>query len=110
MLVSLLSTGFTTGAVDWDPGYVSVNGSNDATLIDIEISAFKGGRVEPYKIPLDGLENLPNREFDRNKTEYTATIDYSSRTKKEMYVKPIAYSPNSTFVIDGVPTDFNVPF
>ncbi|AEF83691.1 carboxylesterase family [Treponema primitia ZAS-2] len=94
----------------WDPEYVLVDGSKDATLIDIEVSSFKGGRLEPYRIPLDGLSQLPGGEFDRTKTDYTVTVDYSSRTSTVMYVKPVAYSPNSTFVIDGAPSEFNVPF
>ena len=85
------------------PAAPSIVGSaeDDARLLDIEIGSFKGN-LEPYVIPIP--------DFDKDTYKYTVTVNPDSRSGAHtVYLKPITYSPNATFTINGTPTDFNIP-
>ncbi len=84
-----------------------------ATLNEVFISSFKGGRLEPYKIDLD-TPIIPNdRPFDPamlDNRELSATIDWSSRTSKVVYIMPEASDPTLFgFKINGVEGRYPIP-
>ena len=86
-----------------DPYPPSISAASDATLLEIGVSSFKGGRLEPYDLALD-------QPFDRMQKEYTLTVDSGPRTSKVMYISPVAYSPEASCTVNGSPTPLGIPF
>ncbi len=88
--------------------------TNAATLNEVFISSFKGGRLEPYKIDLDTPIVPCDAKFDPamlSNRELSATIDWSSRTSKVVYIMPEPTDPNlATFTINGVACRYPIPF
>ncbi|MDR1136280.1 MAG: MBL fold metallo-hydrolase [Clostridiales Family XIII bacterium] len=92
---------------------ISVAGAN--TLNDIKISSFKGGRLEPYSIALD--EPIITRDEPFNitmfqKRDFTATMDWGTRTSDVVYITPVPTNPVSGvfYTINGTEGEFPIPY
>jgi hypothetical protein len=102
-LTALVAVPAFSKAPPADPYPPSISAASDATLLQIGVSSFKGGRLEPYDLTLD-------QPFDRMQKEYTLTVDSGPRTSKVMYISPVAYSPEASCTVNGSPTPFGIPF
>lgn len=93
-----------SAAPTWDNPPANTPQNTDSSLIDIELTTFKGGRNEYMEVPLE-------EPIVADKYDYEMNVDMKqfATDKKCFFVKPVAYDENSTFVINGTPTDFNVP-
>ncbi|MDR1158599.1 MAG: carboxylesterase family protein [Oscillospiraceae bacterium] len=93
----------TFAAWDAPPAGILVNTSSE--LVDIELTGFKGSRIEFVDIPLE-------EPIELGKYDYEMNVDMKNMWSSDLalYVKPVAYDENATFVINGQPCDFNVPY
>ena len=83
----------------------TVAAGTSADLIDIELTGFKGSRIEFIEIPLE--EPIVAGKYD-----YEMHVDMKNMWENEtaIHVKPVAYDESATFVINGEPCDFNTPY
>ncbi len=104
LIFSLMQVAVAASPV-WDNPPARVPANTNADLVDIELFGFKGSRIEFVDIPLE-------QPIEAGKYEYTLNVDMKNMwsTNRGIYVKPVAYDENSTFVINGTPHDFNVAY
>ncbi|MDR0672051.1 MAG: cadherin-like beta sandwich domain-containing protein, partial [Oscillospiraceae bacterium] len=105
MLLGMMGGARISAAPVWDDPPAGVAQGINSSLIDIELTGFKGSRIEYMKIPLQ-------EPIEPDKYDYVMDVDMKQfpTADKCFYVKPVAYDPNATFIINGTPCDFNVPY
>ena len=103
LLCSLMLPVYGAVAEDAKPETIAAGTSSE--LIDIELFGFKGSRIEFVDIPLE-------QPIESGKFDYKMNVDMKNMwgNDRAIYIKPVAYDENATFVINGEPTDFNTPF
>ncbi len=103
LLCSLVQPSF--GAIVEDPRPATIAAGISSELIDIELFGFKGSRIEFVDIPLE-------QPIESGKFDYEMNVDMKNMagTDRAIYIKPVAYDENATFVINGEPIDFNAAY
>ena len=103
LLCSLILPVFGAVAEDAKPETIAAGTSSE--LIDIELFGFKGSRIEFVDIPLE--QSIESGKFD-----YQMNVDMKNMwgSDRAIYIKPVAYDENATFVVNGEPTEFNTPY
>ena len=103
MLVLLIPMQISQAGWDSIPAHVPVGTSSE--LVDIELTGFKGSRIEYVDIPLE-------EPIEPGKYDYVMSVDMKNMwaSERAVYVKPVAYDESATFTVNGQACDFNVPY